>query len=252
MAAAKKYAAIGTSPKSRTKTLGEQTFPGVYIQPRLGYIKPLYTLTPANLTGSDGVSSTKQFVAQGINDSTKLQPEAVSLDIAGNVIILSPAPTPSSSPPSIWKAAVGKPFTKADVTGVPSVHALIPDDNTSYVFIVIPKSLVIVFGVTECHRGTLDDISGDILDLNIPGCNLWSIWISQWSKPIHDAAAASFLANPADLDGKLPSIKKKFANFFADSALTTTETLYIDDVEHGPAIDALKKRLSELRGCRAK
>ena len=240
---AKKFAAPGTSPKMRIKMLADSLYAGVYIQTRLGYIKPIYALTQADLTGSDGIYIDKGFVAQSINDGSKLQPEAAPLDISGNVVVLVEEPT--NPLPTLWKSASGKPFTKAAMTAAPAIQALLPDENKSYLLLVIPKSLPILFGGTDCHRGALDEVSGDVLDQNLPGADLWSRWAKLWSKPLHDAVVEAFTTQSDTLGDHFPTIKK-FKGLFALSALTTTETLYIDDPEHVPAIDSLKKRLLEI------
>lgn len=152
---AKKYLAISTSPKVRQKALVDLAMAGVYVVVRPSYIRPIYVITAANLTTCNGTVA-KQFVAQGVNDSIKLQPKAVPLDITGNVPIL--IKDPSHPLPEIWKTCVGSSFVKADVTHIPALHNLITDDGITYAVAVIPKSMSILWDCPGCHRGALDDV----------------------------------------------------------------------------------------------
>ena len=238
---AKKYLAVSTSPKLRQKALNDMAMAGVYVVGRPGHIRPIYILTAANLTACDGTVA-KQFVAQGVNDSTKLQPEAVPLDVTGTVAIL--VKDPPNPPPELWKAHVGSSFVKADVANIKTLHDLIADDGVKYAVAVLPKSMPILWSCPECHRGALDDVGTDLLEQNLPGSSHWAAWMAQWTQATHDALI-SILATPEDLGTKAPKFKRSIASFWATKASTVTTTLYIDDAEHNAAIAALQKRLAE-------
>lgn len=238
------FIAVSASPKARQKELLAKTFAGAYIYCRTNQIKPIYVLTTGNITTADG-TIVKQFVAQGVNDSSRIQPEAASLDIASNVVILIESPpTPI---PEGWRSNVGQPFKKADViTSAPALHALIPTDDKTYHLVILCKALPIRFGPTEVHRGTIDDVCSDLLEQNLPGSCHWAIWMAQWSKPIHEAVVAVYKSDDKALGVFLPKVNKKFVSFFAKSAITRTETLYQDDAEHAPALSTLKTRLFQV------
>ena len=239
--AAAKFVAVSTSPKARQKDLVENKFAGVYVIPRLGAVKPIYVLSTGHLAVANGASE-KRFIAQGVNDSSRIQPEAVPLDISGMVAILLKTP---DEVPELWKPNFGRPFKKAEVaTTAPALYALLSeiDDDESVSILVSPKALGIRYGVSEVHRGAIDDVGGDLLEENLPGSSFWPVWMAEWKQPIHDAVVDLHSRDPKILGDIMPKFRK-FQDFYANSALTITENLYQDDIEVAPHIEALRKRL---------
>ena len=121
-------------------------------------MKPIYVLTTSHIT-------------QGVNDSSRIQPESDSLDmdISSNVVILILIKHPTTAIPDIWAANVGTPFKKADVeTSAPSLHTLIPEDDQDYCLVILCKCLVIHFGLDAVHRGPIGDICSDMMETNMP------------------------------------------------------------------------------------
>eukprot|EP00956_Cyclotella_meneghiniana_P014542 scaffold21809_cov24-Cyclotella_meneghiniana.AAC.2 len=242
--AAANFIAITTSPCARQKELVKKTYAGVYIFTRPNHVKPIYVLTTSNLSTASG-TIVKQFVAQGVNDSSRIQPESVPLDISSNVVIL--IKHPPTAIPDIWAANVGTPFKKADVeTVAPPLHNLIPEDDQDYCLVILCKCLVIRFGLNSVHRGPIDEVCSDMMEQNMPGSFFWAECMTQFSQPLHDAVISIHANNDKTLGTKLPKVNKKFAEFFAPTGFATTETLYTDDEELTPALDTLKKRLFDI------
>ena len=235
IAAATSFVHLGTTLAARQRELAGSMFAGVYISPRVGRLKPLYLCTLGKVEGADGTTE-QRFVAQGANNGSSLQPESAPLSIVQNAVFL--AEVGSTPLPPLWAANAGSPFRKADLDAVPSVQTLIPEDDMEYRVVLGPKCLPAFFGFKETCRGPIDENTFDTLEVAFPGSGLWANWMNEWSQEFQTAV----LADKKKLGPKFPKVKKH-CQPLADSALSQTETLYVEGDENKPALDSLRKRL---------
>ena len=229
--------------KSRQTCLIKTVFAGAYVFSRRGKIKPLYTFAKSNLTDEDGTVATR-FVIQGVNDASAIQPESAPLDITKLVACLVPAP--DDGLPSLWETNAGRAFTKADLTALPSIQALIPEDDSSYHLMLLPRCLPILFGQSESHRGSVDENCQGLLEENLAGGSHWASWLAlHWSQDLNSAVAAVLDKDIKAFGDLLPKLKKA-ALPLADSLVVKTTTLYADEDEDAPGIDSLRKVLFKV------
>ena len=241
IAAAKEFLSLGTTLARRRQSLAGGKLVGVLLSHRLGHLKPIYipTLGQVGVSGGDPES---RFVSQGINDVSNLQPESAPVDIVNNVVFL--VEDEGTTLPELWAPNAGEPFTKADLSSVPNLQRLIPDETATYRFVLCPKSLPIVMGQSASCRGQIDDTTVALLEEALPGSGLWAQWMTDWSQDIHDAVLAASTGRRNQLGKKLPTLKTS-SKPLAASALTVTETLYADDSAAENALADLRKRLFE-------
>ena len=109
--------------------------------------------------------------------------------------------------PELWAPNAGEPFTKADLSSVPNLQRLIPDETATYRFVLCPKSLPIVMGQSASCRGQIDDTTVALLEEALPGSGLWAQWMTDWSQEIHDAVLAASTGRRNQLGKKMPTLK---------------------------------------------
>ena len=234
LASARQFLHLDASLAFRRSELTSPHLPGAYFSPRSGYLQPLYAYTLTDVTGAGG-SPSQRFVAQGINDGSQIMGVSAPLDMVANAVFL--VEDTGAPIPALWAPNMGSKFTKADLSSVPGVQRLIPDDGLSYRIAVAPIAMPIVFGQEESCRGPIDENTASILEAQLPGSSWWASWMSNWNREFQEAVLGTFASNGRSrLSTKFPKVKAP-SKPFASSAFVTTTTLFADDSVAQPALN---------------
>ena len=240
IASARQFLHVDASLAFRRSELSSPHLPGAYFSPRSGHLQPLYAFTLTDVTSAGG-SPAQRFVAQGINDGSQIMGVSAPLDMVANAVFL--VEDTGAPIPALWAPNLGTKFTKSDLSSVPDVQRLIPDESLSYRIAVAPITMPIIFGQEESCRGPIDDNTASILDAQLPGSSWWASWMANWDQEFQEAVLGTFAANGRSrLSTKFPKVKAQ-SKPFASSVFVSTTTLFADDSVAQPALDALRRRL---------